>query len=97
MSPTTDPVTPFVEGNIGFANLSFDVDAEAAGIDISDEIEDLADVDSETEFLFLLGGGVALNATPVLGIDIGYRYNRIFTDDPAISLSAIYAAARFRF
>ena len=93
--PMAGRVRPFVEGQVGVANISFDIDANVAGIDISREVEDEADLKSQTEFLLALGGGVNVPFTDSLGLDLGYRYGRIFTDDPAINTSAVYIALRF--
>jgi opacity protein-like surface antigen len=94
--PTAGRVRPFVEGQVGVANISFHVDAEVAGIDISQEVEDEADLDNESEVLLGLGGGLNLALTDTLGIDLGYRYGRIFTDDPAVNTNAVYAALHLR-
>jgi opacity protein-like surface antigen len=95
--PTDGRIQPFVEVQAGFANISFDVEAEVLGIDVSDEIEEEADIESATKFLIGLGGGIGLSLTDVLGVDIGYRYGRIFNDDPAINTNAVYGALRVRF
>jgi opacity protein-like surface antigen len=89
-------IRPFAEAQGGFARITFDIDAEVAGIDASREIEDEANLDSVTEFLLGLGGGVTLPVTDRVAIDIGYRYGRIFTEDPVvINTNAVYGAVRF--
>jgi opacity protein-like surface antigen len=94
---TGTAVTPFLDGGGGLARITLDVDAEAAGIDISEELEDELDLESETKFLVVLGGGVNLRITDGTGIDLGYRYVRIFTDDPAVNVSHVYAGVRVGF
>jgi opacity protein-like surface antigen len=88
-------VRPFAEAQAGFAHISLDLDAEIAGLDLSKELEDEADLESGNEFLLGLGGGVTIMFTDTVGIDVGYRYGRIFTDEPAINTNAVYAAVRF--
>lgn len=95
--PTASRIRPFVEAQVGFANISADIEAEVFGIDVSDEVQEEADLDSATEFLLGLGGGIGIGLTDALAVDIGYRYGRIFTDDPAINTNAVYGALRLRF
>lgn len=90
-------VAPFVEVGAGVARLSADIEAEVDGIDVSDEIESFLDEDTVTEFLLALGGGVNARLSDRLRLDLGYRYTRIFTDDPAVNTSAIYGALKFWF
>jgi hypothetical protein len=95
--PTGGRVRPFVEGAGGFGRITLDVDARAAGINISDEVEDAIDADSETKFLMAVGGGINIGLTSSVGVDIGYRFLRIFTDDPAINASQVYGGVRVGF
>ncbi|HEU5186596.1 MAG TPA: outer membrane beta-barrel protein [Gemmatimonadaceae bacterium] len=92
-------VTPFVEGAVGFARLSLDLDARVGGMDVSSLIEDaLEEEDTEaTKFLLAIGGGINARLIEHLRLDVGYRYSRIFTDDPAINTSQVYAAVKFGF
>jgi opacity protein-like surface antigen len=92
--PMPGRISPFVEGQVGVANISFDVNAKVAGIDISREVENEADIDSATKLLVGLGGGLQLRINEAFGVDVGYRYGRIFTDDPAVNTNAVYAALR---
>jgi opacity protein-like surface antigen len=95
--PMMGRVRPFVEGSAGFASISFDVDANIGGIDISELITDEVGAENETKFLVAFGGGIDAALTEAIGVDVGYRYHRIFTGDPAINTSALYAALRFGF
>ena len=95
--PTGNRVTPFVEGGVGVARITLDVKAEVLGIDISREIEDELDDTDATEVLLTIGGGINVAATTNVGFDVGYRYLRIFTDDPATNTSLLYGAAVFGF
>ena len=93
--PTGSRVTPFVDGGVGVGRISLDIDVEVLGIDISQEVEDeleLGDT-SSTEFMLAVGGGINVTATSNVGFDFGYRYIRIFTDDPSIDTSQVYGAA----
>ena len=95
--PTGNRVTPFVEGGVGVGHITLDLKAEVLGIDISREVEEeLGDTD-DTQLLLAVGGGVNIAATSNVGFDVGYRYFRIFTDDPAINTSQVYGAAVFGF
>jgi opacity protein-like surface antigen len=93
--PARGRVRPFVEVQGGVARISFDLEADVAGIDISREVEEEADLESGSEFVVAAGGGVAIALTEAVGLDFGYRYHRIFTDDPAVNVNAVYASVRF--
>ena len=91
-------VSPFVEAGVGFGRVSLKIDrAEAFGIDFKQELEDELDAAdfASNEFLLALGGGVHARFRESVGLDVGYRYTRIATDDPAINVSMIYAAIKF--
>ena len=94
-----DRIAPFLEAGVGFARLSVDLTAEVAGIDVTDEVEDqLQSEDLEvTEFLLAFGGGLNARLTERMRLDVGYRYNRVFTDDPTVSVNMAYAALKFWF
>ena len=38
-----------------------------------------------TRLLVVAGGGINIAATRRVGFDVGYRYHRIFADDPSIT------------
>ena len=94
-----DRIAPFLEAGAGFARLSLDLRAEVAGIDITDEVEDQLESDDleVTEFLLALGGGLNARLTDRVRLDVGYRYNRVFTDDPTVEVNMVYAALKFWF
>ena len=95
---STGRVRPYLEGALGFARLSFDVvSAEVGGIDFSDLVEEAADADDETKALLVLGGGINVPVNATFSVDIGYRWNGIFTEDPMIKASEIYGGARITF
>jgi opacity protein-like surface antigen len=98
-SPSRGAVSPFVEGGVGVAHVNAKVDeATVLGIDISDEVKDgIGDDASATKFLFALGGGVNARISSALSADVGFRYTRIATDDPAINSSLLYGALKVGF
>jgi opacity protein-like surface antigen len=95
--PTTMSVQPFVDAQLGVASISFDIEAEADGVDISEEVEAESDVPEFTEVIMALGGGVAFRLSESLELDVGYRFHRIFTEDPGVNVSAVYGALRVMF
>jgi hypothetical protein len=69
------------------------MDAEIAGLDVSQEVEDAAALEEETDLLLALGAGLNVPLGGAVGVDLGYRYGRIFvTDGPAVHTNAVYAA-----
>ncbi len=96
-SPAGGPVAPFVESGFGMARLTFRVDA-GAGSDVAQEIEDdLRESVEATKPLFMAGGGVRAALGGPLSLDAGYRYSRIFTDEPAINAHVVYGAIKVGF
>ena len=96
---TDAPVAPFVEGAMGFAHITLDLHAEIDGVDVTSQAEELfeeEDVD-ETKFLLAVGGGINARLAEQVRLDIGYRYKRIFTADPAINANEVFAAIKFWF
>jgi hypothetical protein len=92
------PIAPFVEAGVGIGHISFKIDrAEFDGVDFTEELRDeLAAEDlNSTQFLMAIGFGVHGRLRESLGLDVGYRYTRIFTDDPSVNASMIYAAIKF--
>jgi outer membrane autotransporter protein len=71
--PTGSPVTPYVGGGVGFANISAN-DVEVEGIDVAD--------DDDNVFAYQLAAGIAFEINPNLALDLGYRY--FATEDPEI-------------
>lgn len=86
-------VSPFVEGGIGAAKVSIDFDEiSIGGIDVTSLVRDeigAEDLES-TELLIGVGGGINAEITSAVSVDVGYRYSRIGTEDPAIDASTIY-------
>ena len=92
-------VSPFLEAGAGFARLSLDVDAVVDGADISEDLlRDLEDEGIEaTKFLFSTSGGISLAVQSAWTIDVGYRYARIFTDDPRTNVNVVFGALHYNF
>lgn len=95
--PTRGSLQPFVEVLLGAASVGIDATFVIDGIDFSDELDDEADLESTTEFLIAFGGGIAIGISDGVGIDVGYRYNGIMTDDPMIHASSVFAGLRIIF
>jgi opacity protein-like surface antigen len=68
---TGSPVTPYLGGGIGVANVSIN-DLGAFGVPFAD--------DDDTVFAYQVGAGVALELNPNMALDLGYRY--FATSDP---------------
>ena len=90
-------VSPFVEAGVGVGRITLKVDkATVLGLDISDEINDVAGADANaTELLIAVGGGVTASLGQSAWLDVGYRYTRIAAGDPSINASMLYAAVKF--
>ena len=95
-SPPAGRVAPFVEGGVGVAHIHASVDkAEVLGIDISGDVQDeLGNDANATKFLLALGAGVNARMTRSLSADLGFRYTRVATADPAINSSMVYGAVK---
>jgi opacity protein-like surface antigen len=93
----------FVEGGVGAARVESTLEASIRGSEtLQGDISDLVSVpfvDSspQTKALATIGGGFTLDITQKLGVELGYRYVGIFTDNPAINAGNIYGAVRLGF
>lgn len=100
--PTGNVVTPFLETGGGAGRVSLELDSfEVLGIDLTPELREylrreLVDLNI-TKLLIAAGGGISISAAQRVGFDVGYRYQRIFTDEPAITTSLVYAGVIWRF
>jgi opacity protein-like surface antigen len=96
--PTGSSIRLFVEVNAGLARMTFDVpDATVAGISIAGVVRETLGDESRNKFLLVAGGGIAADLSARVTAEAGYRYQRIFTDDPAVNLSNVYGAIAFKF
>lgn len=92
-SRQTGRVSPFVEGGVGAARLTVDLkDVTVGGFDVTDLVRDevTAEVPETTATMLALGAGVNAALTSAVSADFGYRYSRIFTDDPAVNSGTLY-------
>ena len=63
----SSPVSPFIGGGIGFANIEGDIDFQP-------------DIDDDNVFAYQLGAGLAFALNPKMKIDLQYRF--FATEDP---------------
>jgi opacity protein-like surface antigen len=93
----------FVEGGGGAAQVKSRLEALIRGSEtLQGDISNLVSVpftasSPETKALATIGGGLTLAITQKVGVEMGYRYIRIFTDHPAINAGSVYGALRFGF
>jgi hypothetical protein len=88
----------FIEAGGGLARGTSRITARASGRDVSREVTAALHIKhSERRGAAAIGGGVAMPLTRRLGLDLGYRYLRIFTDDPRINTGAMTAGLRLGF
>lgn len=93
----------FLEGGGGAAEVksSHTVDIRGSAT-LQGDISNLVSVpftasSPQTSALATFGGGVLLGISQKMGVEMGYRYMRIFTDNPGINTGTIYGALRFGF
>jgi hypothetical protein len=88
----------FLEGGGGVARGVSDITARAGRADVSSEVTRALGIkDHETAPLLAVGGGVSVPLNAHLALDLGYRYMRIFTDDPRINTGTMSAGIRWGF
>lgn len=98
IGPNVQRATLFVDAGGGIAYGKSDITARAGGSDVTEPVlVALHMPKSETRPVLALGGGVGFPVSGRVGVDIGYRYMRIFTEDPRINTAAAYATLRFGF
>ena len=87
---------PYVVAGGGFAQLTMELDANVGGFDLPGFVDDAIGLEEETKGMIGLGAGIALDMSDAVGIDLGYRYNRVLTED-GINVNMVYGALRFEF
>ena len=100
---TSGAAKPYVQGGAGFARINAKLDFILNGSNINSLLiasgfvtkSDLEE--SGTNGLVSFGGGVQVAVGSRGVVDIGYRYYRIFTDDPAINVNRVFAGFGVRF
>ena len=53
--------------------------------------------ETATGILLVLGGGINIAVNDTIGLDFGYRWNGIFTEDPMIYASEVCGGVRINF
>ena len=82
----------FAEGGAGVARGTSDIRARAGGADVSQQVTAMLRLQhSVTRPLIAVGGGVWIPLTGRFRVDVGYRFLRIFTDDPRINTASMTA------
>lgn len=88
----------YVDAGAGSARGTSDISAHAGGRDVSTSVVAALGIKkSETGGLIAAGGGLVVEVTRRLGLELGYRFMRIFTDDPRINTANMSAGLRWGF
>ena len=95
--PIRSVITPFFEIGGGAGRLDIQSPGFLPSFVLTHMVEQRISPYQDTHPLLAAGGGIHLAATRRFGIDIGYRFLRLFTDKPAISTSQVYAGIVYRF
>ncbi|MGE3274968.1 MAG: outer membrane protein [Vicinamibacterales bacterium] len=95
--PTGEGARPYVQGGIGFANVSLNIEE----VDFGDVTSQLVragylDDDSIAKLAFEFGGGVYVPAGERLFVDVGYRFMKL-VDAEDVNVSRAYGAVGVRF
>lgn len=95
---TAQRIKLFVEGGGGVARGTSDISAHAGGADVSRDVRSVLRIkSSERRALAMVGGGVGIPLTGHLTLELGYRFMRIFTDDPRINTGTMTAGCNWGF
>jgi hypothetical protein len=88
----------YAEAGAGATRGTSDIRAVAGSLNVSREIVTALGIKrSETAPLITLGGGLSVPVHGTIAVDLGYRFMRIFTDEPRISTANMSAALRWGF
>jgi opacity protein-like surface antigen len=88
----------YIDAGAGSARGTSDISARAGGRDVSTSVVAALGIKkSETGGLIAAGGGFMVEVTRRLGFEMGYRFMRIFTDDPRINTANMSAGLRWGF
>jgi opacity protein-like surface antigen len=93
----------FMEIGGGMAKVTSEVSAQIRGSEtLQGDISHLVavpftDATPETKPMFKIGGGIILGVTRTMAVEMGCRYQRIFTSDTAINMANIFGGMRFGF
>jgi opacity protein-like surface antigen len=93
----------FLELGGGMAHVTSDVSAQIRGSEaLQGDISHLVSVPftaatPETKPMFKIGGGIILGVTRTVAVEMGCRYQRIFTSEAAINMANIFGGMRVGF
>jgi hypothetical protein len=93
----------FFELGGGMARVTSEVSAQIRGSEeLQGDISNLVSVPftaatPETKPMFKIGGGIVLGVTRTLAVEMGCRYQRIFTSEAAIHMANIFGGMRLGF
>ena len=93
----------FFELGGGMAHVKSEVSAQIRGSEsLQGDISHLVSVPftaatPETKPMFKIGGGIVLGVTRMVAVEMGVRYQRIFTSDQAINMANIFGGMRVGF
>jgi opacity protein-like surface antigen len=90
-------VRPFLEASGGFATVSHDLDISIGGFNVPRTLLDQVDTADHTDPMFSGGGGVRVDFSENVGMDLGYRYSHVFVEGGGYDLDMAYGALRFSF
>ena len=92
-------LTPFAVLTAGSARISPELSVEANGMEFTptDEALEEAGVNVGREPMVGVGGGVEIGVARRFAIELGYQFNRIFTEDPAVSTQRVYTGVNVKF
>jgi opacity protein-like surface antigen len=90
--------TVYAEGGVGGARGTSDIRASAGGTDVSHEVTAALGIKhSDSQPLVAIGAGVSVPVSGRLALDLGYRFMRIFTEDPRIDTGSMSVGLRWGF
>lgn len=88
----------FVEAGGGAARGTSEISAIAGGVNVSSQVTAALNLkESVTEPLVMVGGGIGIPLGSRLTLDLGYRFMRIFTEDPRIDTASMTAGVNWSF
>ena len=95
---TANRIKLFIEGGGGVARGTSDISARAGSADVSREVRSALRIkSSERRALVMVGAGAGIPLTGHLTLDLGYRFMRVFTDDPRINTGTMTAGFNWGF
>jgi len=93
----------FTEIGIGVASVRSHVSAQIRGSEtLQGDISNLVSTPftaagTQTKPMVAIGGGMILGVSRNMAVELGYRYVRVFTNNPAINMSKIFGGVQLGF